>query len=147
MHQNQSRTFLMLPGYFLNDPRIILWSLIFHDFHHFWKVCPCFGWSRSRGEKCWMPSERALKTMGIHVENDSFDELDQEISLVKGGPGTQSGGTPPGQSGGHRQPGGECFAPFVWNGWHVPTSCASIPLRPYGGLICEVLVSSSKLPT
>ena len=49
--------------------------------------------------------------MGINVENDSFDELDQEISLVKKGPGTQSGGTPPRQSGGHLKPGGECFAP------------------------------------
>ena len=33
--------------------------------------------------------------MGIHIENESFDELDQDILLVKGGPGDQSGGTPP----------------------------------------------------
>ena len=50
--------------------------------------------------------------MGIHVENESFDELDHEISLLKGGPGYQSGGTPPGQSGGHLQRGGEYFAPL-----------------------------------
>ena len=31
------------------------------------------------------------------------------------------------------------YSTFVWDGWHVPTSCASIPLRPYGGLIYEVL--------
>ena len=50
--------------------------------------------------------------MGIDIENDSFDKLHQEISLVKGGPGPQSGGYPPGQSGGHPEPGGECFAPY-----------------------------------
>ena len=51
--------------------------------------------------------------MGTHIKNDAFDELGQEISLLKGGPGTQSGGSPPGQSGGHREPGGECFAPLM----------------------------------
>ena len=47
-----------------------------------------------------------------HFENCSFDELEQEISWIKGGPGTQTGGTPSGQSGGHLSPGGECFAPL-----------------------------------
>ena len=51
--------------------------------------------------------------MGRDVENDSLDELGHEISLVKGGPGYQSGGTPSDQSGGHLLPGGECFAPYL----------------------------------
>ena len=34
--------------------------------------------------------------MGTEVENDSFDELELEILLIKGGPGIQTGGTPPG---------------------------------------------------
>ena len=32
--------------------------------------------------------------MGTNVENESFDVLGQDISLVKGGPGIQSRGTP-----------------------------------------------------
>ena len=35
--------------------------------------------------------------MGINVENESFDELDQDISLVKGGPGPQLGALPLGE--------------------------------------------------
>ena len=50
--------------------------------------------------------------MGIDVENSSFDELEPEISWIKGGPGPQTGGTPSGQSGGPLSPGGECFAPL-----------------------------------
>ena len=65
----------------------------------------------------------------INVENESFNEFDQEIS-VKGSPGYQSGGTPPGQSGGHRQPGGECFAPL-----------GALPLGDGDG--CEALSSRS----
>ena len=42
--------------------------------------------------------------MGNHVENESFDEFGHEISLVKGVQIMRSGGTPPGQSGGHLQP-------------------------------------------
>ena len=45
-----------------------------------------------------------------HVEFVSFDELEPEISHVKGGPGPQTGGTPSRQSDGHLSPGGECFA-------------------------------------
>ena len=37
--------------------------------------------------------------MGIDVENYSFDELEPEISWIKGGPGKQSGGWGLGQSG------------------------------------------------
>ena len=48
-----------------------------------------------------------------HVEFVSFDELGAEISLIKGGPGKVTGGTPSGQSGGHLSPGGDCFAPLV----------------------------------
>ena len=33
--------------------------------------------------------------MGIHVENSSFDELEPEISWIKGVSGAQTGGTPP----------------------------------------------------
>ena len=44
-------------------------------------------------------SERAPKTMGVYVENDSFDRLEPEISLVKGGPGNSAGGRGHGQSG------------------------------------------------
>ena len=36
-----------------------------------------------------------VKIMGIHVENSSFDELEPEISWVKGVPGVHGGGTPP----------------------------------------------------
>ena len=50
--------------------------------------------------------------MGIHVENYSFNALGHEMSLVKGVQIMRSGGRPPGQSGGSRGPGGECFAPF-----------------------------------
>ena len=37
-----------------------------------------------------------VKIMRVHVENSSFDELEPEISWVKGVPGKQTGGTPPG---------------------------------------------------
>ena len=49
--------------------------------------------------------------MGVHVENLSLDELEPEISWVKGGPGQLGGGSGLGQSGCRRSPGGECFAP------------------------------------
>ena len=55
--------------------------------------------SRQVGETAVIPSERASKIMGIDVENSSFDELEPEISWIKGGPGTQTGGTPSGQFG------------------------------------------------
>ena len=56
---------------------------------------------------------KSTKTIIIHVENHSFDSFDEhkpEISYVKGGPPTQTGGWALGQSGGHLSPGGECFA-------------------------------------
>ena len=56
------------------------------------------------------------------VEISSFGLHVAEISLVKGSPGTQTGGTPSRQSGGHLSPGGECFAPFPYdnkNNWKV----------------------------
>ena len=49
--------------------------------------------------------------MVIGTENGSFDELELEISLVKGGPGHSAGGWVHRQSGGPLLPGGECFAP------------------------------------
>ena len=63
-------------------------------------------------EMASIPSERASKTMGTHVENESNDELEPKLSWVKGGPGIQTGGTPSRQSGGPLSPGGECFAPL-----------------------------------
>ena len=47
-----------------------------------------------------------------NVELILFDEHGPEISGVTWGPGTEDGGTPSDQSGGHLAPGGECFAPF-----------------------------------
>ena len=49
--------------------------------------------------------------MGIHIENNSFDGLEPDISLVKGGPGLSAGGMGHWQSGGAWSPGEECFAP------------------------------------
>ena len=67
--------------------------------------------SREVGETAYIPSERASKIMVVHIEFVSFDELEPEISWIKGGPGKPAGGTPSRQSGGHLLPGGECFAP------------------------------------
>ena len=36
-----------------------------------------------------------LEIMGVNIENASFDELEPEISYVKGVPGLQTGRTPP----------------------------------------------------
>ena len=47
-----------------------------------------------------------------HVDFDIFDELETEISQVKGVSPIQAGGTPSRQPGGHLSLGGECFAPF-----------------------------------
>ena len=58
------------------------------------------------------PSERASKIISVNFRDHSFDELGPEISWVKGGPGTQSGGWGLGQSGAPLSPGGECFAPL-----------------------------------
>ena len=46
-----------------------------------------------------IPSERAPKTMIPDVEFVSFDGLEPEISLVKGGPAIPAGGRGHGQSG------------------------------------------------
>ena len=67
--------------------------------------------------------------MGINLRDHSFDELEPEISLVKGGPGLSAGGSGHRQSGGPRSPGGECFAPL------------GAPLL-VGGEGCEALSSS-----
>ena len=50
-----------------------------------------------------------------YVVNYSFDELEPEISYVKGNPGIQTGGTPSSQSGGHLSLGRECFTPLHQN--------------------------------
>ena len=46
-----------------------------------------------------IPSERASKTMIVHVEFVLFHGFHVEISGIKGGPGTESGGWGLGQSG------------------------------------------------
>ena len=55
--------------------------------------------SRQVGETAYIPSEIASKLIIIDIENSSFDELEPEISWIKGGPGYQSGGWGLGQSG------------------------------------------------
>ena len=63
----------------------------------------------------YISSERALKGIRSHVENETNDELEPKLSWVKGGPGEPTGGTPSRQSGGPRLQGGECFASLVSN--------------------------------
>ena len=64
------------------------------------KTCRGFNASRQLGETAYIPSERASKFIGVELENVSFDELGPETSWIKGGPGIQTGGTPPDPSGG-----------------------------------------------
>jgi hypothetical protein len=52
------------------------------------------------------------QTLMMYVEFDSFDELEPEISWIKGGPGLPAGGRVSRQSGVTLSPGGECFAPL-----------------------------------
>ena len=59
-----------------------------------------FNTSRKDTDMGLAPSESASKIIGVHLRNDSFDELGPEISWVKGGPGEQTGGWGLGQSGG-----------------------------------------------
>ena len=74
---------------------------------------------------------KIIKTMMVHVEFDSFDELEPEISWIKGGPGMPAGGRVTRQSGGPLSPGGECFAPkgylAVEAGNSLELLCASQP--------------------
>ena len=65
-------------------------------------------------------SRKNIKDNRVEIENDSFDELEPEISLAKWGPGPSTGGWVPGQSGGPSLPGGECFAPLP-----LSTMCVS----------------------
>ena len=65
--------------------------------------------SRPRTETVNMPYESLLKMIMTDVEFVSIGKLEPEISLVKGVPSLQTGGTPSRQSGGHMSPGGECF--------------------------------------
>ena len=75
----------------------------------------------------------------------SFNDLEPEMSWIKGGPGVPAGGTPSRQSGGHRSPGGECFAPLseinssshvilqhcasarTFELWRVPGASSNVP--------------------
>ena len=87
--------------------------------------------SRPRTETAYIPTERASKMMNMHVEFISFDELEPEISWIKGGPGPPAGGRVSRQSGVPCRPGGECFAPLFLNG--------ALPLVEGEG--CEALSS------
>ena len=55
--------------------------------------------SRQDTDMGLIPSERASKIIIIHLRDHSFDELGPDISWVKVGPGTQTGGWGLGQSG------------------------------------------------
>ena len=46
-------------------------------------------------QKIHLYYRKGRKKYGSPIENESFDELGHEISLVKGCPSYQSGGTPP----------------------------------------------------
>ena len=74
-----------------------------------------------------------------HIENYAFDELEPEISQVKGGPGPQTGRTHSRQSDGHLSPVGECFAPDLLGSMKVRRRVSDaderyLPLALYWGL-------------
>ena len=115
----------MTPRHHLNDPWLILRTSIFRDFAHFLKSGPVSQWIHQDTDMGLAPSERALKIMGIHLRDHSFDQLGPEISWVKGGPGPHNGGWGHGQSGAPCLPGGECFAPFC--------ALGALPLAEGGG--------------
>ena len=73
----------------------------------------CSKGSRLLREMGLILSERMSKTMGIGIENDAFDKLESDMSLIKGGPGPPAGGTLRNTPKGHlpEEPEGECFAP------------------------------------
>ena len=77
--------------------------------------------------------------MGVHIEIETIDELGHEITWAKGGPGLRSGGTPPDQSGGHPEPGGECFAPFSCSTKNFLYDSLFFMVRPYA-------VAASRMP-
>ena len=106
-----SRVSLMTPGHHANDPWPILRTPFFMNCHVLRKSWPGVEGSRPRTETAYIPTERASKMMNIDVEFISFDELEPEISWIKGGPGPPAGGRVSGQSGVPCLPGGECFAP------------------------------------
>ena len=95
----------------------ILKTLIFHHFHDFWKVCPCFKGSRCQTEKSRIPSERASKIIIRNIEFISFDVFYHEIVWDQRAPGLLCGGSasepPSGRP--HLRPGGECFAPLFYD--------------------------------
>ena len=69
---------------------------IFHDFD---EILPLFqGFPISWGDGVDTIG-KSIKIIIMHIENSSFDELEPEISLIKGDPGPQTGGTPSGHSG------------------------------------------------
>ena len=78
----------MTPRHNLNDPRSILRTSFFMISRDLGKAGRVPKGSREERATGLLPSERASTIMRVHVENESFDELEPEISLVKGGPGT-----------------------------------------------------------
>ncbi len=66
----------MIPRYFLNDPTIILSTLFFMIFIIL-KKCVGLPGDPVVAPENHLYHREASKTMGIYVDNDSFDELDQ----------------------------------------------------------------------
>ena len=72
----------------------------------------CSHGSLWRPETLSIPFETSSKMMRVDVEISSYDELQGEISWIKGVSGEQTGGPPPlSQFGAPCRPGGERFAP------------------------------------
>ena len=118
----------MLPRYFLNDPVIILWILIFHDFSSCDKSGPIFLVTPfSYGKNRLYHRKEHQKLWGTPLRMNHLINLVMRFHFVKGCPGKRSGGTPPGQSGGSRWPGGECFAPCLH---HYRIDLSDFGLKP-----------------
>ena len=83
----------MIPKCYINGPESILRSSIFRHFHDFWRDRAVDSIDPVKLERRRIyHSKESWKS---YVENSSFDELESEISWIKGGPGLQTGGTPP----------------------------------------------------
>ena len=141
MNKNHSYTLIMIPKGHQSCSWWILRTLIFHHFHDFWKVCPCFKGSRCQTEKSRIPSERASKIIIVDIEFISFHVFYHEIFWDQRAPGPLCGGSasepPSGRP--HLRPGGECFAPShaqhpyvrIW-WWSQRTK-----LRYQGKILCD----------
>ena len=101
----------MTPRHHLNDPRLILWWSIFHDFSWFSPSVPSFGMiptsSGNKVDTIW----KSIKIIIIQIKNDSLGYDEPLIAWVKGVTGMPTGGTPSDCYGCRMSPGGENFAP------------------------------------